>query len=59
MGIRSQWVVALVCIFQPCSLTPFGIGAALVVPGGLSFNLVPFCRPGAPPQGRGKGGDRA
>ena len=50
-GIIALCVVALVFIFQPFSLTLFGIGAALVVLGGLSFNLVPFCRPGAPLKG--------
>ena len=33
-------------LMQPFSLTLFGIGAALVVLGGLAFNLVPLCRPG-------------
>ena len=50
-GIIGLCVVGLVFIFQPFSLTLYGIGAALVVLGGLSFNLVPFCRPGAPLRG--------
>jgi energy-coupling factor transporter transmembrane protein EcfT len=49
---RIEWsiiavcVVALIMIFQPYSLRLYGIGAALVVVGGLAFNLVPHCRPG-------------
>ncbi|MDJ0947214.1 MAG: hypothetical protein QNJ30_27520 [Kiloniellales bacterium] len=39
-------IAALAMIFQPFSLTLFGVGAALVVLGGLAFNLVPLCRPG-------------
>jgi len=35
-------------IFQPFSLTLYGIGAGLVVLGGLAFNLIPHCRPGVP-----------
>lgn len=45
-GIIGLCIAALVMIFQPFSLTLFGIGAALVVLGGLAFNLVPLCRPG-------------
>jgi hypothetical protein len=41
-------VVALVMIFQPFSLTLYGIGAGLVVLGGLLFNLIPHCRAGVP-----------
>ena len=47
-SIIGLCVVALLMIFQPFSLTLFGIGAGLVVLGGLAFNLVPFCRPGQP-----------
>ena len=47
-GIIGLCIAALVMIFQPFSLTLFGIGAALVVVGGLAFNLVPLCRPGVP-----------
>ena len=50
-GIIGLCLVALGFVFQPFSLTLFGVGAALVVLGGLSFNLVPFCRPGAPLRG--------
>jgi hypothetical protein len=41
-------VAALVMIFQPFSLILYGIGAGLVVLGGLAFNLIPHCRPGVP-----------
>lgn len=41
-------VLALVLIFQPFSLTLYGVGAGLVVFAGLAFNLVPLCRPGTP-----------
>lgn len=37
---------ALILIFQPFSLTLYGVGAGLAVLGGLAFNLVPLCRPG-------------
>jgi hypothetical protein len=47
-SIIGLCVGALVLIFQPFSLTLFGVGAGLVVLGGLSFNLVPLCRPGTP-----------
>lgn len=43
-------VVSLGLIFQPFSLSLFGIGTALVVVAGLAFNLVPLCRPGVPPR---------
>ena len=41
-------LVALALIFQPFSLTLFGVGAGLVVLGGLAFNLMAVCRPGVP-----------
>jgi hypothetical protein len=47
-AIIALCVVALIMIFQPFSLTLYGIGAALVVLGGLAFNLIPHCRPGVP-----------
>ena len=47
-AIIGLCIIALVLIFQPFSLTLYGIGAGLVVLGGLAFNLVPFCRPGVP-----------
>lgn len=47
-AIIALCVIAVVMIFQPFSLTLYGIGAGLVVLGGLSFNLIPHCRPGVP-----------
>ncbi len=47
-AIIGLCVLALVMIFQPFSLTLFGVGAGLVVLGGLAFNLIPHCRPGVP-----------
>jgi hypothetical protein len=49
---RLEWAViglgflALALIFQPFSLTLFGIGCALVVFAGLANNLLPLCQPG-------------
>jgi hypothetical protein len=45
-AIIALCVLSLVMIFQPFSLTLYGIGAGLVVLGGLAFNLIPHCRPG-------------
>jgi hypothetical protein len=47
-AIIGLCVLSLVMIFQPFSLTLYGIGAGLVVLGGLAFNLIPHCRPGVP-----------
>ena len=47
-AIIGLCALALVLIFQPFSLTLYGIGAGLVVLGGLAFNLIPHCRPGVP-----------
>jgi hypothetical protein len=47
-AIIGLCVLALALIFQPFSLTLYGIGAGLVVLGGLAFNLIPHCRPGVP-----------
>jgi hypothetical protein len=47
-SIIGLCLAALILIFQPFSLTLYGIGAGLVVLGGLAFNLVPLCRPGLP-----------
>jgi hypothetical protein len=41
-------ILALVLIFQPFSKWLSGLGMALVVLGGLAFNLVPLCQPGRP-----------
>ena len=50
-SIIALCLIALLFIFQPFSLTLYGIGAGLVVLGALSFNLIPFCHPGAPLRG--------
>jgi heme O synthase-like polyprenyltransferase len=47
-AIITLCVLSLIMIFQPFSLTLYGIGAGLVVLGGLAFNLIPHCRPGVP-----------
>jgi hypothetical protein len=39
-------VLALVLIFQPFSLTLYGVGCGLVVLAGLTNNLLPLCEPG-------------
>ncbi len=45
-SIIGLCIAALVMIFQPFSLTLYGVGAGLAVLGGLAFNLVPLCRAG-------------
>lgn len=47
-SIIGLCVMALVFVFQPFSQTLFTAGSILVIVGGLSFNLVPLCRPGVP-----------
>ena len=47
-SIIALCVISLVLIFQPFSLALYGVGAGLVVLGGLAFNLIPHCRPGVP-----------
>jgi hypothetical protein len=47
-AIIALCVLSLIMIFQPFSLTLYGIGAGLVVLGGLAFNLIPHCRAGVP-----------
>jgi hypothetical protein len=47
-AIIGLCVLSLIMTFQPFSLTLYGIGAGLVVLGGLAFNLIPHCRPGVP-----------
>jgi hypothetical protein len=47
-SIIGLCLLALALIFQPFSLTLFGVGAGLVIVGGLAFNLIPMCRPGVP-----------
>jgi hypothetical protein len=49
---RLEWtviglgVLALALIFQPFSLTLYGVGCALVVFAGLTNNLLPLCQQG-------------
>jgi hypothetical protein len=45
-GIIALGIFALALIFQPFSLTLFGIGCALVVVAGLVNNLLPMCQHG-------------
>jgi hypothetical protein len=47
-AIIGLCVLALALIFQPFSLRLYGLGAGLVVLGGLAFNLIPHSRPGVP-----------
>jgi hypothetical protein len=47
-SIIGLCLAALLMVFQPFSLILYGLGAGLVVLGGLAFNLVPLCRPGVP-----------
>ena len=50
-AIIGLCILALIFVFQPLSITLYGIGAVAVIVGGLAFNLVPLCRPGAPLRG--------
>jgi hypothetical protein len=43
-------VMALVLIFQPISLSLFGVGCAMVVLAALANNLLPLCEPGVQPR---------
>jgi len=47
-SIIGLGLVALALIFQPFSLTLFGIGCGLVILAGLANNLLPLCEPGRP-----------
>ena len=47
-SIIGLCLASIAAIFQPFSETLFSIGCATVVVGGLSFNLIPFCRSGVP-----------
>jgi hypothetical protein len=47
-AIIGLGALALFLIFQPFSLTLFGVGCALVVFAGLINNLLPLCEPGVP-----------
>jgi len=49
-AIISLGIFALVLIFQPFSLTLFGVGCGLVVVAGLVNNLLPLCQPGTKPR---------
>ena len=55
-SIIGLCILALIFVFQPLSITLYGIGAVAVIVGGLAFNLVPLCRPGAPLRGLVKAG---
>ena len=50
-SIIALCIAALAFIFQPFSLTLYGIGAVAVVFGGLAFNLVPLSQTGRPLKG--------
>ena len=47
-SIIGLGLVALLLIFQPFSLTLFGVGCGLVVLAGLANNLLPLCEVGRP-----------
>ena len=47
-AIIGLGALALLLIFQPFSLSLFGVGCALVVFAGLINNLLPLCEPGVP-----------
>jgi hypothetical protein len=47
-SIIGLGIFALALIFQPFSLTLFGVGCALVVLAGLVNNLLPLSQPGVP-----------
>ena len=47
-SIITLCVASIIMIFQPFSITLFGIGCVTVVIGALAFNLVPLCREGVP-----------
>jgi hypothetical protein len=53
-AIIGLCLAALALIFQPFSLTLYGIGAGVVGLGALAVNLVPFCKPGVPARFRVK-----
>ena len=36
-------ILSLIFLFQPFSMTLYGVGCIAVVAGGLLFNLVPLC----------------
>ena len=55
-SIIGLCILALIFVFQPLSITLYGVGAVAVIVGGLAFNLVPLCRPGVPLRGLIKAG---
>jgi hypothetical protein len=55
-AIIGLCIAALVLVFQPFSRPLYGLGAGLVVLGGLAFNLVPLCRPGVPTRSLARAG---
>ena len=48
MFIIGLGLFGLVLIFQPFSITLFGVGSAIVVLAGLVNNLLPMAQPGVP-----------
>ena len=47
-SIIGLGLLALILIFQPFSLTLYGVGCGLVILAGLANNLLPLCEPGRP-----------
>lgn len=47
-GLVILCLLALAAIFQPFSISLYGIGAGLIIFAGLAFNLMPFCTPETP-----------
>lgn len=47
-SIIGLCLIAIIFVFQPFVHVLSSIGMALVVLGGLAFNLVPLCEPGRP-----------
>jgi len=54
-AIIGLGIFALLLIFQPFSLTLFGVGCALVVFAGLINNLLPLCQPETTARQLGRG----
>jgi hypothetical protein len=47
-SIIGLGLLALALIFQPFSLTLYGVGCGLVILAGLTNNLLPLCEAGRP-----------
>ncbi len=47
-AIIGLCLIAIIFVFQPFVHALSSIGMALVVLGGLAFNLIPLCEPGRP-----------